>query len=36
MIFSGVLHPAALARSIGPPWTTDEKLAALGAWTMLA
>jgi hypothetical protein len=25
-----------LGKSLGPPWTTDQKLAALAAWTVLA
>ena len=28
-------HVAALGKSLGPPWTTDEKLSALGAWFVL-
>jgi len=27
---------AAFGKQAGPPWTQDEKLAALGAWLMLA
>jgi len=27
---------AALGKSLGPPWTQDEKLSALGAWFVLA
>jgi len=27
---------AALGKSLGPPWTADEKLAALSAWLVLA
>jgi hypothetical protein len=27
---------AAWGRPLGPPWTADQKLAALAAWTMLA
>jgi hypothetical protein len=27
---------AAFGKQVGPPWTQDEKLAALGAWLMLA
>ncbi|HWZ98042.1 MAG TPA: hypothetical protein VN025_09795 [Candidatus Dormibacteraeota bacterium] len=27
---------AALGKSLGPPWTADEKLSALGAWLVLA
>lgn len=26
---------AALGKSLGPPWTADEKLASLGAWLVL-
>src|SRR5262249_29869363 len=29
-------HVAALGKSIGPPWTQDEKLAALAAWLALS
>jgi hypothetical protein len=29
-------HLAALGRAAGPPWTKDQKLAALIAWTCLA
>ena len=29
-------HVTALGKSIGPPWTQDEKLATLGAWLTLA
>ena len=27
---------AALGRSLGPPWTQDQKIAALAAWILLA
>ena len=27
---------AEFGKKLGPPWTTDEKLSALGAWLMLA
>jgi hypothetical protein len=27
---------ASLGRSLGPPWTQDQKLAALAAWSLLA
>jgi hypothetical protein len=27
---------AKLGRPLGPPWTQDQKLSALGAWTLLA
>jgi len=27
---------ASLGKSLGPPWTQDQKLAALAAWTLLA
>jgi len=27
---------AALGKSLGPPWTQDEKLATLAAWLTLA
>ena len=27
---------AALGKALGPPWTQDEKFAALGAWLTLA
>ena len=29
-------HVAALGKSLGPPWTQDEKMATLGAWLVLA
>ncbi len=29
-------HVAALGKSVGPPWTQDEKLATLAAWLALA
>jgi len=29
-------HIAGLGRSLGPPWTADEKLATLAAWVTLA
>jgi len=29
-------HVAALGKSLGPPWTQDEKLATLAAWLTLA
>jgi hypothetical protein len=29
-------HVAALGKSVGPPWTQDEKLASLAAWLTLA
>jgi hypothetical protein len=28
-------HVAELGKSLGPPWTADEKLASLGAWLAL-
>jgi hypothetical protein len=27
---------AAFGKALGPPWSQDEKLAALGAWLTLA
>lgn len=29
-------YVASLGRSVGPPWTQDEKLATAAAWTLLA
>jgi len=29
-------HVAGLGKSLGPPWTADEKMATLAAWVTLA